>query len=325
MNTAEPRPRLTIGRLYYLAIHRPAAALWAFFAAGGGPLARRTTELHRRAMQTAATRLRAPATNRRRPPEQAIHFLTGHRFWWQTLWCAASLQHHADRPFRWHFYDDGTLRREESAHLRRALGQHVVVHSRDELAARLEAHLPPDRFPALRERHRNYPHLRKLVDPHLAQPGWNLVLDSDMLFFRRPDFLLRWLDASDRPLHLVDCQTSYGYAPDVLARLAGQPVPERVNVGVCGLNSRELDWDLIERRCRSLVGLHGTSYFLEQALVALLVAGRATAVAPAEDYVCRPSPAEVAEPRAVLHHYVAESKRDYFREGWRRCGVPVPA
>jgi hypothetical protein len=323
VNTDDPRPPLSAGRLYYLAVHRPWAAVRGFFR-DGGPLARRETERQRRMMEAAAKRLRLPTPPRRRPPEHAVHFLSGHRFWWQTIWCAVSLARHAARSFQWHIHDDGTLTEEQAHHLRQALGEFTVVHSREELAARVDALLPADRFPTLRDRHRHYPHLRKLVDPHLAQPGWNLVLDSDMLFFRRPDFLLRWLEAPDRPLHLVDCQSSYGYPAESLKRLAGRPLPERVNVGACGLNSRELDWDWIERCCRSLVGRHGTSYFLEQALVALIVTGRETAVAPAADYVCKPDWAEVVTPRAVLHHYVADSKTAYFREGWRRCGVPLP-
>ncbi|MDB6165383.1 MAG: glycosyl transferase family 2, partial [Lacunisphaera sp.] len=63
----------------------------------------------------------------------------------------------------------------------------------------------------------------------------------------------------------------------------------------------------------------GTSYYLEQALIAMLVAGRDCAVAPAADYVTLPQPPEALECRAVMHHYVAESKRWYFQRNWRQA------
>jgi hypothetical protein len=40
-------------------------------------------------------------------------------------------------------------------------------------------------------------------------------------------------------------------------------------------------------------------------------------VAPARDYVTCPGRAETQAPTAVMHHYVAASKRWYFRYGWR--------
>ena len=52
-------------------------------------------------------------------------------------------------------------------------------------------------------------------------------------------------------------------------------------------------------------------------LVAMLAARRPCAVAPAADYLTLPSREEVAAPRAVMHHYVADAKRWYFRTGWR--------
>ena len=62
-----------------------------------------------------------------------------------------------------------------------------------------------------------------------------------------------------------------------------------------------------------------TAHFaMSLALVAMLVARtQPCAIAPAGDYVTKPGHAEGTEPRAVMHHYVAESKRWYYRHGWR--------
>jgi hypothetical protein len=62
---------------------------------------------------------------------------------------------------------------------------------------------------------------------------------------------------------------------------------------------------------------HGSHYLLEQGLTAMLLAGQACTVAPAQEYIALPSSGEVQIPTAVMHHYVADSKARYFRQGWR--------
>ena len=144
------------------------------------------------------------------------------------------------------------------------------------------------------------------------------MIDSDLLFFRRPGVLLQWFAHPDRPLHALDCQESYGYSRALLERLAGAPLPSLVNVGLCGLRSDALDWAELESWCAELIAREKTNYYLEQALVAMLMARHPErVVAPAADYITKPTEAEVRAPKAVMHHYVAESKRWYFRHAWR--------
>jgi hypothetical protein len=106
---------------------------------------------------------------------------------------------------------------------------------------------------------------------------------------------------------------------DLLAGLAGSTPTERLNVGLCGLQSEKIDWDRLESWCRTLIDRAGTHYYLEQALVALLLAGKDCAIAPAADYVTLPRPPEAQACGAVMHHYVAGSKKWYFRNNWRRA------
>lgn len=279
----------------------------------GGPWQERRTEQGRAAMEAAAPTLPVPAVSSGRPLE--VHLLTGRRFWYQTAFCLWTFARHAGRPLAPVIYDDGSLAAEFRAPLAR-LFPAVRFVGRDETVSRLDAHLPAARYPALRERWLNYPNLRKLTDPHLGAAGWKLVLDSDLLFFHRPDLLLNWLDAPEQPLHAVDCETSYGYSRPLMNELARAPVADLVNVGLTGLNSSELDWARLEHWCATLIAREQTSYYLEQALIAMLVAGRPCAVAPASDYVTLPEPPEATECRAVMHHYVAQSKRWYFQRNW---------
>jgi len=179
--------------------------------------------------------------------------------------------------------------------------------------------LPEQQFPYLRQRRLAYPNLRKLTDIHAGASGWKLVLDSDMLFFRPSTFLLDWLRSPQVPCHMVDIETAYGYSDKLMASLSGTTIPERINVGICGLNSSTLDWNELEFWCKTLIEQEGTHYYQEQALVAMLMARQACAIAPAKDYLVMPTCAEVKAPQAVLHHYVSDSKPWYFRYGWKNA------
>lgn len=307
--------RIGAGRLAYHAWHAPLGAIGRSLAEGG-PIEQWRTARGRRAMQRAAATLPPLTAPPSRPLE--LHLLTGRHFWDQTAFCLWTFARTAQRPVHPVLYDDGTLPETARTALAQVFPTARFVH-REAIRAALDAHLPANRFPVLRDRWRHYPNIRKLIDIHLGQSGWKLVLDSDLLFFRPPTCLVHWLDSPTRPLHAVDVENAYGYPIALLSALAGAPVRARVNVGLCGLRSDSLDWDRIESWCRTLIARHGTSYYLEQALVATLTAGQECTVAPAGDYVTCPQPPEAGECRAVMHHYVAGSKTWYFRHNWRRA------
>ncbi len=255
-----------------------------------------------------------PAEDESKPLQ--LHLLTGKRFWYQTTFCLWTFARHSGHQLAPVIYDDGTLTAEYSDPLAR-LFPAASFRSQPDIIARLDAELPAARFPFLRERWQNFPLMRKLIDIHLGQAGWKLFMDSDLLFFRRPQFLLDWLSEPVRPLHALDCETSYGYPLAIMDELAGAPVGELVNSGLTGLNSSTFDWEKLEYWCKKLIERQGTHYFLEQALTAMLVAGRDCSIASAADYVTKPEGDEARDCRAVMHHYVATSKKWYFRHCWR--------
>ncbi len=316
-SSAKLTARLTAGRLVYLTVHQPLGWIERSWREGG-PVNQWITRRGQLAMIKAARRLppvAAPASD-----ATEVCFLTGRRFWYQTAFCLRSLSHHSGQSFTPVFLDDGSFDDALRAECLR-LFPGAKIPSREETAARLEAALPIARFPALRGQRLTYLHLRKITDAHAGLHGWRLVLDSDMLFFRRPTALLDWCDAPASPIHMQDVQDAYGYPAETLAALAGHPIPQKVNVGVCGLRSDTIDWEKLEWWCARLLAKHGTSYYLEQALVALLFAGRQTVRLPAADYLLMPGETQCRSPQAVLHHYVAESKRGYFRHAWRHTGI----
>lgn len=313
---------LGLGRLAYLLWHAPSGMLRQSYAAGG-PIEQWRDARARDEMIRAAGAL-VTAQTPADPRCAELHFLTGKKFWYQTAFCLHSLQLHAGSVFRAVLHDDGSFDNATIDRLRHQFPA-AEIRRRPDNDARVAELLPPGRFPFLHDRRRHYPNILKLTDAHAGARGWRLVLDSDMLFFRRPGFVLDWLARPDRPLHMVDIGDAYGYPLEAMAGLAGAPIPSRVNVGFTGLQSDAIDWERLEFWCRRLIETYGTQYYLEQALIAMLLAGRPCAVAPAEDYVVMPDENECRAPRAVLHHYVAGSKRWYFRRTWRQVTTPVPS
>lgn len=320
MSLSATARRFGLGRIAYHGFHRPASWLRDLYL-DGGPWQRRRTAQGRMEMEAAAQHLPLlPA-----PPEGAapvtLHLLTGRRFWYQTAFCLWTFARAAQRPLAPVILDDGSLAAEFSDPLRRLFPAARIL-STAEIESRLDTHLPTARFPSLRARRLAYPHLRKLIDPHVGVTGWRILIDSDLLFFRRPSVLLDWHDRPEIPLRAEDIGNAYGYPLELLTELAGRPVTERINCGLLGLRSETIDWERLDYWCRILLERGGPQYYQEQALVALLLAGRDCVVPPLSDYVILPQPPEALVCRAVMHHYVAESKRWYFQHGWRHVLSP---
>src|SRR5262249_22576924 len=145
--------------------------------------------LGRLAMERAARNL-GPL---RDPTEDApeIFYLSGHRFVYQTVFCAVSLSRQARRTFRFVAIDDGTLGDNDIRLLQRVHPRIRIVRAQ-EVEATLDRRLPSAQYPELRRRRLAYPQLRKLTAVHAGAGGWKLVLDSDMLFHGRPTFILNW-------------------------------------------------------------------------------------------------------------------------------------
>ncbi len=323
------------GQLAYRFYFQPRAA-WRRMLKEGGPVEQWKTEKGRSEMEAAAWRLPTsgprdhgttgqPEDGSRRPETDGkaveIHLLTGRTFWYQTAFCLWSFSQASGREVRPVIHDDGSLKPEQARQLQRIFPA-TRVEWIDEAEAKLDRLLPEARFPALRKRRRELPLIKKITDVHVGGAGWTLFMDADLLFFYRPDFLLGWSDKPDKPLTSVDVDYAYGYAPELLSELADAAIRPLINTGLSGHRSDSFDWDKMEFWCRTLIERAGTHYYQEQALIALHVAGQDCAVLPPEDYITLPVPPEASACRAVMHHYVADSKPWYFRHNWRKVLQP---
>lgn len=311
--------RLGLGRLLYLAWHRPLGWLGAVIR--DNPMVRFRAARGRAAMREAAHALPAPRYAEGAPLR--VHFLTGIRFIEQTTFCLWSLAMVAEEPWHFALVDDGSLEASSQwprwrATLDRIAPGRWSLVPRAEADAAVDRMFPRERFPVIHERRASYPNIRKLLDIHAVASGRRLVLDSDMLFFARPAEIIAWLRGEGPMLLMRDVETSYGHSIPVLSELAGAPVEERLNVGVTGLESDAIDWAQLEAWWAALIARDGASYFDEQALIAMLAALlRTYTVLPESAYLCLPRGEEIERPAAILQHYVASAKWPYFARSWR--------
>ena len=282
-----------------------------------GPRAYFRCEAWKRQMEEGAWKLDPVEVTSDEPPLE-IWFLTGKGFWYQSAFCAWTLAHQSGREISVSLVDDGTLSDRHEEGIRRLFPNGATVR-KEEITDKVETLLPIEKFPVLRQRWVDYVNIRKLTDIHLGSTGHKLVLDSDMLFFDKPTEMLDWWDQkeNDELCLMTDCEESYGYSRPLMEKLTGATIPKLLNVGVCGSSSEQMDWEKLESWSAALVEKEGTSYFLEQALVAMMAATEKHRVMPVETYITFPSRETVLNKGGILQHYVSDSKPSYFGDAWK--------
>jgi len=246
-----------------------------------------------------------------------IYFLTGKNYLYQTLYCIQSLIKSSAAQFKFILVDDGSFNAALMERVAKQLpGAQVITV--EQISENLQNMLPEARYPYLHKKRAVYPHIKKLTDVHTI-PGddWKLVLDSDMLFWHEPKEIITWLYAPQQPLHMIDCTEAYGYSQQLMDQLTGAPVKPLLNVGAIGLKSEAIDWNKLENWVKALEEQEGTSYYLEQALSAMMIADTDAAVLKAGDYIVNPGPDQIKNKTGILHHYVDLSKEGYLKQAWK--------
>lgn len=268
----------------------------------------------RRLMEKAALCLASVASH---PDGLRIHFLTGRKYLYQTLFCIQSLVKVSSANFKFILVDDGSFDNELLQIINRLLpGAEIIMQAA--INKNLNDTLPQHEFATLHNKREVYPHIKKLTDIHTI-PGnnWKLVMDSDMLFWADPVAIIKWLENPDKALYMQDCQNSYGYSKPLMEQLSGSKIPDLINVGAIGLNSAQINWSKLSGWIKTLEQKEGTSYYLEQALTAMLIGETPAEVLPANEYIVNPDLSKIEDHTGTLHHYVDLSKEGYLKKAWK--------
>jgi len=273
------------------------------------------TEVGRQEMEMAAYKL--PSLTSPNGPPVRLYIVAGSKHWYQAVFCLWSFAKASKRPIFPVIIDDGTMKLKQAETLQRIFPDLQIV-SIGESLERLDEFLPEKHYPYLRAQQKVNPVYRKILDVHTRGTGWKLQLDADMLFFHSPKFLLDWYDNPSKALYSEDIKNAYSCSIVKLSEMIGQPVLQRVNAGIIGIRSVEIDWEMMEFWTKQLLHDGGYDHFYEQTLFALHLTGKECLVAPKKDYTVLPEYPEVYECNAVMHHYVVHSRKWYFQRNWRR-------
>ena len=249
-----------------------------------------------------------------------ICFLTGAKFIHHTLFCAHSFATHTGIHTPFEFLSDGSLNEDHTRALHRLFPSAIVRH-KEELDRAVLAALPPERFPVLHATRGKFVLLKKLTDAMAGQSGYRLFLDSDMLFWRRPQELLDRVHAG-APLYMRDIvDNGYTISAAELGQSLGTPVALGVNSGLIGLDAGRLDWNLLERACAYIENSIGNQRLLEQTLWAVALGKQDAKPLDERAYKVLVAPKDfspVVADAASLLHYAWYSRLVYSAADWRR-------
>jgi len=247
-----------------------------------------------------------------------IHILTCHRDLLDALWCLKTYYHFSDTRPALVVHDDGTLQASDFETLLQHFPGCRVIRRADadaELTEFLSAYPHCLRF---RLRKEFYCALKLFDAFHHARADKLLLLDSDLLFFRRPVELLQHV-ATDRPCFLRDYQDAYAMPRGALETAFRMAIEPMVNTGLMFLQRRQYadNIDFIERYFGTLttdvpkdVNRH------EQTLHAIFLSK--CGAAPLSDGYQISNRAAITD-RTVAHHSVSDGSRaDMQAEGLRR-------
>ncbi len=273
------------GKILYGAYYKPVSHIRKIM--GTGIINSYKMEKARKEMVVASNRLKEIKYNEASNVE--VYFLTGKKYWYQTAFCLYSLQKQSQLNIQAVIVDDGSFDEALEQQVKEQFPSSKLIR-KEQIETLLDEHLPESRYPTLRARRVEYPHLRKLTDIHIL-PGkdWKMVLDSDMLFFHKPKQLIQHLQNPGKMLFMEDVEDAYGYPVSFLQELSRvKSFPERLNVGITWMPSSSINWNELENWNKLTIEKMGTSYLQEQALTAMIAAGNEYEILPAHRYKVMP-------------------------------------
>lgn len=246
----------------------------------------------------------------------SVHVVTGENDYRYAAWMLASWSHFTERDWPVYIHDDGSLP-PEAARFYEALLPRVTIIPRTQANKEVDAALAP--FPLCIQCRNRHNLGLKLYDPRHYAPGERyILLDSDLIFYRRPDLLLDWADdpADGRFFFMEDVQDASALPHDEVREKLGFELLEKVNSGLCLLSKELMDLDFMEDCLRKTGLLQTTRWTFEQTLFALCASRHGKGgLLPPEYHLTLGT---AAREDAVVRHYVGKVRQQIYSEGIRR-------
>ncbi len=248
-----------------------------------------------------------------KPSDVIIHSLAGEEQAPLFAWMLASFHHVTQRNWSVVLHDDGTLTAETAEALVKIFDSRLNILTREdadnEMANVLVQHLHCQQY---RVRH---PLALKIFDiPVLTPAERYLLIDSDVLFFRRPNTLLNWVDSGKKECWFnEDVQEASLLSPDEAKEVFNIKLWPKVNSGLCCITTEAIDLDFCDHAMRKSKIANGRLWRIEQTLHALCVSRyNKGGILP---HYYEVSLGKSASDDCIARHYVGAVRDRFFAEG----------
>jgi hypothetical protein len=199
----------------------------------------------------------------------SVHMLVSSETWDAGILAAISFEKFTCRRWPLFIHEDGSVTENQRRVIERTLpGVRFVPRLQAEKAA--EAYLK-DHPKSLSNRRRHNLFLKFFDFPAYAPYDRFVVLDSDVIFFKRPDEILDWVDARKEECWFnEDTKEKYCIPRRRIEEALGIRIWQRVNTGVCLVPKSAISLDLGERLLAAFETSAHHPQFFEQTLYALM-------------------------------------------------------
>ncbi|HEY5814257.1 MAG TPA: hypothetical protein VIT23_16580 [Terrimicrobiaceae bacterium] len=237
----------------------------------------------------------------------SVHMLVSSQTWDAGILAAISFEHFSGRRWPLFIHEDGSVSEVQRAVIERVLPG-VRFVPRSEAEARMPAHLSGHRK-CLSNRNRHNLFLKFLDFPVYAPYDRFVVLDSDVIFFRRPSEILDWVDRQQEECWFnEDTKEKYCIPRPRIERALRMKIWERVNTGICLMPKSAISLELSERLITAFETKAHHPQFFEQTLYAVMASALNRGGMLPSTYNINWG--YLKAPGSICRHYVGSFKHD---------------
>jgi len=248
-----------------------------------------------------------------------VSYLTGSKYWHQTIFCAYSLSRVMDNRIKIKIYSDGTLEEKHCILIKNIFTNCEFILEEDVISL-LDKYLPKNTYPTLRKLREWHPFFKRLIDIH-ATSNWALHLDSDMIFFSRPTEILEAYHKKSA-IYMQERLHHSFYVTDEkeLKKRFNISCSPKVNGGIVGYNNNLINYVDLEEKAKLILESYSSAgpAQVEQTLMSyILFSQQANSLNP-DDYKIFYDQILKTNNSPILIHYIYKAKLPYFKDEWKK-------
>lgn len=235
----------------------------------------------------------------------SVHMLVSSKTWKMGLMAAYSFEFFTGKRWQFVIHEDGSIDEITQQRIRDGFpGCRVIQRSEANkvVTERLKNHPI-----CLRNRSQHNLFLKFFDSPAFASNERFVILDSDLLFYRKPTEILRWVESGTTECWFnQDLKEGYSSPGSEIEKKLNLQLWDRVNSGLCLLHQSAFSLDLSERFLAECEAAARKPGLLEQTLFAVNASAFNRGGMLSEQYEI--SERQFRRPDAVCRHYLSTNK-----------------